>query len=209
MSIKILEDLGMHFKKGKTTRKYRLFKVECSCGKVFDTFEARRISACRVCGNKKAGEKRTIHGLHNHRLKSIYQSMKQRCYNPKHKAYKLYGQKGVTVCDEWLNSFTAFTEWAFNNGYKDEYELDKDYLCEQLNISPKIYAPHTCRWVPKSVNAQTNKKSGPNSKLSYEDVDTIYKLFTSKTNTAKELASMYNVDITTIYKNIKQYPDKD
>lgn len=111
--IRILEDLGMHHKQGKTTRKYRLFKVECSCGKIFETFDAKRIQHCKECGDKIAGTKRTKHGLYNHRLKSIYQSMKQRCYNPKHKAYKNYGAKGITVCDEWLNDFTAFTAWAF------------------------------------------------------------------------------------------------
>lgn len=209
MSIEVLEDLGMHYKEGKTTRTYRLFLCKCSCGTIFKSFDAKRIKHCKVCGNKQAGKARTVHGLHNHRLNSIYHSMKQRCYNPKHKAYYLYGAKGVTVCKEWLDSFTAFTEWAFANGYKDDYELDKDELCEQLNIYPKVYSPQTCKWIPKSENAKSNKRQGGNSKLSYADVQNIYNDFSNKIHTAKELASMYNVDITTIYWNIKHYLGKN
>lgn len=37
------------------------------------------------------------------RLSSIYRSMKNRCYNSKSVNYKWYGEKGITVCEEWLN----------------------------------------------------------------------------------------------------------
>lgn len=30
---------------------------------------------------------------------------------------KIYGAKGVKVCDEWQNNFIAFSNWAKANGY--------------------------------------------------------------------------------------------
>lgn len=37
-----------------------------------------------------------------------WRAMKARCYNKKHRLYKRYGGRGLTVCDRWLNSSKAF-----------------------------------------------------------------------------------------------------
>jgi hypothetical protein len=34
--------------------------------------------------------------------------MKQRCHNQADAGYKVYGARGITVCDEWRDSFAAF-----------------------------------------------------------------------------------------------------
>ena len=34
--------------------------------------------------------------------------MKDRCYNERAKQYKYYGEKGVIVCDRWLENFDNF-----------------------------------------------------------------------------------------------------
>src|SRR5882757_7658767 len=33
---------------------------------------------------------------------------KQRCLNPRHHKYPLYGGRGITMCKEWVESFSAF-----------------------------------------------------------------------------------------------------
>ena len=38
----------------------------------------------------------------------VWLNMKSRCYNPKNNRYHTYGQRGITVCDEWRNSFKTF-----------------------------------------------------------------------------------------------------
>ena len=203
----VLEDLGMQYRGNYTKRKFRTWKVKCSeCGKVFLKYQSViNTSNCKECGNKKAAKKREKHGMWKHRLMSIYLSCKQRCYNKNHKQYKNYGGRGVTICDEWLNSFEAFIEWAFNNGYEDHLELDKDELCNQLGINPKIYSPQTCKWIPKSVNAISNLRQDNRTKLSYENIIQIIKDYNNKVFTVKELAKQYNVDITTIYYNLKHF----
>ena len=44
------------------------------------------------------------------RLYRLFCSIKQRCYNPKHKGYKYYGGKGIKICDEWLYNFLNFLD---------------------------------------------------------------------------------------------------
>lgn len=36
--------------------------------------------------------------------------MKHRCYNPANKDFSIYGGRGIIVCDEWRNDFTAFVK---------------------------------------------------------------------------------------------------
>lgn len=92
----------------------------------------------------------TKHGLYHEpearRLLRIWSSMKQRCYNPNNKAYRYYGGKGVTVCDEWRTDFRAFYDWAYAHGYKGGLSIDR------IN-SKKDYCPSNCQWLTLAENA--------------------------------------------------------
>lgn len=37
--------------------------------------------------------------------------IKQRCYNPNNKDYRHYGGRGISVCDEWRQSFSAYKNY--------------------------------------------------------------------------------------------------
>lgn len=83
------------------------------------------------------------------RLASIYQGMKQRCYNTNRPNYKYYGGRGVSVCDEWLNNPQAFYDWAMANGYQENLTIDR------INNDGN-YEPQNCRWASMKEQA-TNK----------------------------------------------------
>lgn len=52
----------------------------------------------------------TTHGESHQRTPEYeaWKKMKQRCYNSKNKDYILYGFRGIFVCDEWIDNYSAF-----------------------------------------------------------------------------------------------------
>lgn len=90
------------------------------------------------------------HGYSHTRIDNIYKSMIDRCGNPKNVGYHKYGEKGITVCEEWITDKKAFFEWALSNGYRDDLTIDR--------IDPtKGYSPDNCRWA--DWNVQNNHRS--------------------------------------------------
>jgi hypothetical protein len=71
--------------------------------------------------------------------------MKKRCYNKKVDKYKNYGARGITVCDEWLNSFEVFCDWCLNNGWQEQLQIDR------IDVNGN-YCPSNCRMITKVEN---------------------------------------------------------
>lgn len=92
-----------------------------------------------------------LHGGAKTKLYRVWCAMKKRCNCPQDPAYSYYGGKGVKVCSEWENDFSAFREWAYKNGYKDGLSIDR------IDVNGN-YEPSNCRWVTMKTQAnnQTN-----------------------------------------------------
>jgi hypothetical protein len=90
------------------------------------------------------------HNKSHTRLYSIWNGMKNRCYNSNTVSYKNYGGRNIQVCNEWLNSFQIFYDWSISNGYDVNLTLDR--IDNDGN-----YTPDNCRWA--SRKKQCNNKS--------------------------------------------------
>jgi len=163
----IIKNLGMK-KVGGKNHPFALVQ----CPECFEISERRVRSdtnpRCRACAMKYIRSKKapSLSGTEGdtaknhafHRLYRIWRGMIRRCYEPTAMGYNVYGAKGITVCDEWKNSYKAFKQWSLENGYTDSMTIDKDELCELNNIHPKKYSPDTCIWKSRSENSKTNEK---------------------------------------------------
>lgn len=88
----------------------------------------------------------------NKRLNNIYNGMVARCHKPANTIYYKYGAKGITVCEEWRNSWHTFRDWALSNGYEDHLTIDRI-------DGTKGYSPDNCRWLTQKEqvnNISTN-----------------------------------------------------
>ncbi len=88
----------------------------------------------------------------NKTLYRKYRHMKGRCYNPNDKAYKDYGGRGISICDEWLNSYEAFEKWSLSNGFEEGLAIDR--IDNDGN-----YEPENCRFVTAKENNQNRRSS--------------------------------------------------
>jgi len=98
---------------------------------------------------KERSRNATTHGLSYTRLYRIWWSMNQRCHNLKIWNYKIYGARGITVCDEWRRKggVEKFAKFVFSLGWHEKCGLDIDRINNELG-----YFPGNLRLVTRSVN---------------------------------------------------------
>lgn len=145
---------------GKNKSKHSLWLCKCDCGgeKIVE-LSSLTLGRTKSCGcldreNLLSGRNRREHGMHNTRPYRIWKAMKNRCNNPNTDDYKYWGARGITVCDEWQNSFKSFYDHVsvlphFN---EDGYSLDR------IDVNGN-YEPGNVRWATaKEQNENKRKK---------------------------------------------------
>lgn len=109
----------------------------CDCGTKRSVKSASLVSgASSSCGCYHK-ERVTIHGMTRTRTFKSWDSMKQRCTNPKSPDYHKYGGRGIKICDRWLHNFDNFIE--------DMGERPKGRTLDRIDNN-KNYEKSNCRW---------------------------------------------------------------
>lgn len=106
---------------------------------------------------EKTGRFRRKHPESQDGLYTIWGAMKERCYNAHNKSYIRYGGRGICVCEEWKNNFSAFADWALSNGYSKGLTIDR--IDNNGN-----YCPSNCRW---ATTKQQNRNYSKNHMITY------------------------------------------
>lgn len=172
---------------GSNKHKQRVWECLCDCGKTTNVYTALLLSEnTRSCGclhDEMASQRFGIHRLTGSKLNKTWKNMKQRCYNPKNKKYHNYGGKGISICDEWLNSFDCFQKWAFDNGYKEGLTIER----KDPNGN---YEPSNCEWIP--FKEQHINKS-----------NAVKIIIDGKEHYVRDLAIEYGIPYETLWRRVK------
>ncbi len=158
--LKIIEDLGMF---GEKPNRKRRAIFECPI--CFNGYEAEVYSVsigdstrCKKCRN-------ITHNLTGHKLYSTWASMKDRCYNKNSDKFHRYGGRGISVCDEWKDSFIAYKDYVegLSDAYKDTFTLDRTDNDDDYRIG-------NISWEPKTTQSRNTVKLRVNNTSGYRGV---------------------------------------
>lgn len=178
----------------------RTCEFQCKCGKIFiATLHHVKSGSTKGCGCSlgiffkriNAGViYRQTHGFAKGSKKgsprrseyTIWNLIKQRCFNPKNPGYKNYGGRGVGMCDKWRYSFESF--------FQDMGERPKGFQIDRIDNDGN-YEPENCRWATQDTQAR-NKRNNRRITLNGENKLLI------------EWSEIKRISISTFYRRLKQ-----
>lgn len=163
------------------------WECRCRCGStktVIGRTNQLTSGLLRSCGclhREVVKKNSTKHGLYGSREYSAWQNIIGRCCSQQHHAFHNYGGRGITICDEWKESFEAFY-CDMGSRPSDDHSIDR-------KDNDKGYCKENCRWATRTEQ-QNNRRSN----LIYE--------FDGEIKTLAEWCREYNADYMSVYQRI-------
>lgn len=140
---------------GERSRGIFAWECRCECGNTVTvptgSLRSGNTSSCGCFQRDQVIKTMTVHGMFKHPAYQSWRAMNKRCTSPADTSYYLYGARGITVCDRWVD-FGLFWEdmgptWSKNMTI-DRIDTDGNY------------EPGNCKWsTPKEQanNRRTNR----------------------------------------------------
>ena len=172
--------------------------LQCDCGNtVTKLAKSVKVGHYISCGCKS--REVSQNAVTRERLYHIWQGMKSRCLYTKNLRYKNYGGRGISICNEWLNDYTAFREWAYKNGWTEDIPEDhNDSLSiERINVNGN-YEPTNCCFIPFREQAKNKRPYSERDKIKtkkdYEMIE-----INGETKSLREWLEFYNISDSTMF----------
>ena len=186
--------LGMRFARltvveraGSTSYGKALWRCVCECGK-----EVVAATGSLMSGNTSSCgcyflDRITKHGGSNKGSYNSWRAMMRRCNNPKDKDYKNYGERGITVCQEWRD----YRRFAADMG-----EPTGSQTLDRIDVNGN-YEPSNCKW-STPLEQLRNIRPKKSNKTGFKGVVPIKQKFRTKwmasisVNRRKFYSKVYN-----------------
>lgn len=127
----------------------------CECGNETVVFSSALVGGITLsCGCLRNETSKLLaknlnrtHGMSKTRLFHVWDSMLQRCNNPRHKSYPDYGGRGISVCERWKE---------FANFFEDLGDPGPGFSIDRIDVNGN-YEPGNVQWA-------TSKQQGRNKR---------------------------------------------
>jgi len=152
----------------------------------------KRTKYLQYCGEHYQKDKRNgspltsqreSHGLTETDEYKIWCGIKRRCFNKNEPGFKHYGERGITMCQEWKDSFLSFYNYMGKRP-------SKDYSIERKE-NEKNYEPGNCIWATKEMQ-MNNMRSNH-----FHTIDGTRKTMT-------QWSRFYGIDSRTVFGRLSQ-----